>query len=58
MYARYNIDDVTSTIQLMPSVPQRRTPPPRQRRSGIPAHITPSTINEAKFGVNRANYHN
>src|ERR1039457_5182964 len=59
LYARYNIDDVyidnptdaLGSHNVVPHVPS----------NGVLAfqHLfTPSTINEAKFGVNRANYHN
>jgi len=59
LYARYNIDDVyidnpTDALGSHNVVPHRPT-------NAVVAfqHIfSPSTINEAKFGVNRANYHN
>ena len=59
LYARYNIDnvyidnptDALGSHNVVPHVPS----------NGVVAfqHLfSPSTINEAKFGVNRANYHN
>ncbi|MCU1236013.1 MAG: hypothetical protein JWP63_3980, partial [Candidatus Solibacter sp.] len=59
MYARYNTDDVyidnptdaLGSHNVVPHVPS----------NGVLAYqriFTPTTINEVKFGVNRANYHN
>ena len=59
MYARYNIDDVyidnpTDALGSHNVVPHR----PANAVLAFQHIFTPSTINEAKFGVNRANYHN
>ena len=59
MYARYNIDDVyidnpTDALGSHNVVPHR----PANAVLAFQHIFTPSTINEIKFGVNRANYHN
>jgi hypothetical protein len=58
-YARYNIDDVyidnpTDALGSHNVVPHR----PTNAVLAFQHIFSPSTINEAKFGVNRANYHN
>jgi len=59
LYARYNIDDVyidnpTDALGSHNVVPHR----PTNTVLAFQHIFSPSTINEAKFGVNRANYHN
>ena len=59
LYARYNIDDVyidnpTDALGSHNVVPHR----PSNAVLAFQHIFSPSTINEAKFGVNRANYHN
>ncbi len=59
MYARYNIDDVyidnptdaLGSHNVVPHVPANAV-------LAYQRIFTPTTINEVKFGVNRANYHN
>ena len=58
-YARYNIDDVyidnpTDALGSHNVVPHR----PTNAVLAFQHIFSPSTINETKFGVNRANYHN
>ncbi len=59
MYTRYNIDDVhidnpTDALGSHNVVPHR----PANAVLAFQHIFTPTTINETKFGVNRANYHN
>ncbi len=59
LYARYNIDDVyidnpTDALGSHNVVPHR----PTNAVLAFQHIFSPSTINETKFGVNRANYHN
>ena len=59
LYARYNIDDVyidnpTDALGSHNVVPHR----PTNTVLAFQHIFSPSTINEAKFGVNRANYNN
>jgi hypothetical protein len=59
MYARYNIDDVyidnptdaLGSHNVVPHIPANAV-------IAYQRIFTPTTINEVKFGVNRANYHN
>jgi hypothetical protein len=59
LYARYNIDDVyidnpTDALGSHNVVPHR----PANTVLAFQHIFSPSTMNETKFGVNRANYHN
>ena len=59
MYARYNLDDVyidnpTDALGSHNVVPHR----PSNTVLAFSHIFSPSLVNEAKFGVNRANYHN